>query len=196
MVRTWPKSQSSFSVIDRPAPPASVLANDRRAGYQGESTMIADVKQFTLFQGLTQREVDAVARLCERATCKKGDCLFSVGERALFLYLLRSGGVELRMTAKSYNADVEIPLDIKSEGETFGWSAIASPYKYTLSAYATDDCDLWQINQADIEKLCEENSHLGYVFMKNTVRTIGQRYQLAREMLIKELQHTEEQRKW
>lgn len=150
--------------------------------------MIEGLERFGIFQGLAREELDAITKLCKLAKVKKGEQIFQAGEHASSLFLVCAGKIELRFKVLYYNATAEIRLDSKAEGEVFGWSAVIPPYKYTLSAYAAEDSNLLQIDQADIQSSCEANAHLGYIFMRNTARVIGERFQIAQEMLVKEIQ--------
>ena len=150
--------------------------------------MIEGLERFGIFQGLAAHELDAITKLCKIAQVKKGDQIFQASEQATTLFLVCAGKVELRFKVSYYNAAVEILLETKVKGESFGWSAVTHPYRYTLSAYAVEDSELLQIKRADIERLCEVNNHLGYLFMKNTTRIIGQRFQLLQEAFVKEIQ--------
>ena len=62
------------------------------------------------------------------------------------------------------------------------------PHRYTLTARASQDSELFQISQTALHDLCEINTHFGYVVMKNLARIIGERYELARQKLIGEIQ--------
>lgn len=150
--------------------------------------MIEGLERFSIFQGLAAEELHAIRKLCQLAKVKKGEKIFQAGEPATALFLVSAGKIELRFKLSYYNARVEIPLETKVQGESFGWSAVTHPYKYTLSAYAAEDSELWQVKRADIESLCEANHHLGYLFMKNTTRIIGQRFHILQEALAKEIQ--------
>lgn len=150
--------------------------------------MIAGLERFGVFQGLAGDELLAVSKLCQAAKVKKGDKVFQAGDRATALFLVSAGKIELRFKLSYYNATVEIPLEIKVAGDSFGWSAVTHPYRYTLSAYAVEDSELLQIQRADIESLCEANHHLGYLFMRNTTRIIGERFHRLQEALAREIQ--------
>jgi CRP-like cAMP-binding protein len=152
--------------------------------------MISQLRSFSLFQDLTQDELEAVTELCKLTRVEKGERIFQAGAEARSLFLLSAGEVDLRFDVVCYNAPVEILLERKGPGEVLGWSAVTYPYQYTLSAYAREDSELLEIKQADIEGLCGANHHFGYIFMKNTALIIAQRFQLAQQALTKEIQES------
>lgn len=143
---------------------------------------------FAIFQGLGREELDAISSLCRATKVKRGERIFQAGEQASSLFLVCAGKIEIRFKVVCANAVVELLLETITSGEAFGWSAVTPPYKYTLSAYAAEDSDLLQVDQAEIHSLCEANLHLGYTFMKNVGRIIGERFQAGQQMLIKEIQ--------
>lgn len=151
--------------------------------------MIEGLERFAIFDGLASDELAAIAKVCKAVKAKRGERIFHAGERAGSLFLVRAGTIELRFNVVHSNAPVEILLESVEGGQVFGWSAATPPYKYTLSAYAAEDSDLLRVDQADLESLCEVNVHLGYTFMKNTARLVGERFHAAQQMLIKEIQH-------
>lgn len=152
--------------------------------------MIELLKEAKLFEGLLKEELEAIQKLCEACTSKKGSQVFKAGESADYLFVVVEGEIELRFEVVYSNAAVEIPLDKKRKGEAFGWSALIEPHKYTLSAVAAKDCELLRLRGRDIEKLCGESNHLGYVMMNNFAKLIGMRFSVLEKALIAEIQRS------
>lgn len=150
--------------------------------------MIELLKEAGLLKGLLPDELDKIQQLCEARNIKKGTHIFEVGASADFLFLVVEGEIELRFKVVYLNASIEIPLDRKRKGEAFGWSALVEPYEYTLSAVAAQDCQLLQLRGRDVERLCAENNHLGYVLMNNVVKLIGMRFSVLEKALVAEIQ--------
>ena len=152
--------------------------------------MIELLKEASLFHGLLAEELEQIQKLCEVRNIKEGTPLFEAGESADYLFLVLEGQIELRFKVVYFNAAIEIPLENKNSGEAFGWSALIEPYTYTLSAFAAKDCRLLQLRGRDIEKLCAENSHLGYVVMNNVAKLIGRRFSALEKALVAEIQQS------
>ncbi len=151
--------------------------------------MIADgIERFAVLEGLTPEESDTIVRRCGIITAKKGEKVFEEGKHASSLFLVRSGSIKLRFKVVYFNGVVEIPLESVGAGGVCGWSAMIPPHSYTLTACATEDSELLQIKQTDLQDVCEANAHLGYIVMKNIARIIGERYELARQILVGEIQ--------
>ena len=151
--------------------------------------MIVDgIEQFAILAGLTPEESESIVQHCRTITAQKGAKVFEEGQSASSLFLVRSGSIELRFTVMYLNGLVEIPLESMGAGSVCGWSAMIPPHRYTLTARASQDSELFQISQTALHDLCEINTHFGYVVMKNLARIIGERYELARQKLIGEIQ--------
>jgi CRP/FNR family transcriptional regulator, cyclic AMP receptor protein len=162
--------------------------------WEGSDMMVEGLQRFTILEGLTPEESDTILQRCQITTARKGEKVFDVGESAHSLFLVRFGRIELRYNVVYFNASVEIPLDIVKAGEVCGWSALIPPNRYTLTAYATEDSELLRIEQTDLQACCEANTRLGYMVMKNITRIVGERYEIARQMLAGEIQRNLEKR--
>jgi CRP-like cAMP-binding protein len=139
--------------------------------------MVSLLKEARIFEDCTTQELEDIATICERVSFTSGESLFEANSPAEHLFLIIKGLVELHFNVTHYNA-------------ALGWSsALTQPRVYALSAMAVKDSELLKIRVNDIEKLCMESNHLGYVVMKNISETISKRFQVLRHMLIDEIQH-------
>ena len=150
--------------------------------------MIDGLERFAILEGLTPEESDTIVQRCEVTTVKKGEKLFEAGKYAHSLFLVRSGSVELRFKVVCFDGLIEIPLERIGAGNVCGWSAMIPPHSYTLTAYATEDSEVLQLKRTDLQDICEANTRLGYIVMKNIARIIGERYELTARILIGEIQ--------
>ena len=143
---------------------------------------------------MSPESTDTILQRCQISTVKKGEKIIEAGDSAYSLFLVRSGRIELRFKVVYFNASVEVPLDIVGPGEVCGWSALFPPNSYTLTAYATEESELLQIKQTDLQACCDTNTRLGYIVMKNIARIISDRYEIARQMLAGEIQRNLEKK--
>jgi CRP/FNR family transcriptional regulator, cyclic AMP receptor protein len=161
---------------------------------------VDELTRFAIFEGLTPEESATILRCCKVTSVKKGEKVLEAGESASSLFLVRSGRIEVRFKVVCLNASLDVPLDIIRAGEVCGWSALIPPHRYTLSAYATEDSELLQIQRTDLQEYCEANTRVGYMVMKNIARTLGDRYENALQMLIggiqKDLKKKENKTLW
>ena len=137
------------------------------------------------FAALTPDELGKVAGICEIMNCKRGELIFAAQSPAHHMYVIVDGVVDLRFEVRHYEATKEITLDRKFSGEAFGWSALSRKSQfYTLSAVAVKDTQLLKFHEQDLQRLCESNSHLGYVFMKSIAEIISERFVAIQMILI------------
>ncbi len=146
--------------------------------------MIAEkLERFAIFEGLTPEETDMIAQRCQIITVRQGEKVFEAGKDAHSLFLVCSGLIELRFKLMYFNGLVELPFESIGAGKECGWSAMVPPYIYSLTACATEDSELFQIKQTDLQDLCETNARLGYVVMKNIAQIVVERYEITWKML-------------
>jgi CRP-like cAMP-binding protein len=156
--------------------------------------MVEGLERLTIFEGLTQDQLQTVGERCEITTVKRGETVFRAGEPAQHLLFVRSGKVELRFQVVYAGTAGEYPLDRVRVNGACGWSAMIPPHVYTLTAYAVEDSELVRIKQTDLQYCCDADPRMGYVVMGNIARTIGARYELARQSLVEEMQRGFKQR--
>ncbi|MFQ5640238.1 MAG: Crp/Fnr family transcriptional regulator [bacterium] len=150
--------------------------------------MINVLKGISIFEECSRQELEPIAGLCRKATFKLGQRIFEAGNPFEYLCLLSEGEIELRFEVNCLNTSREITLDRKFKGETFGWSALTPPQIPSLSAVAVQDSEVLKVSANDIKRLCQENSHLGYVLMKNVSTIISQRFTTLQRTLIDVIQ--------
>jgi CRP-like cAMP-binding protein len=156
--------------------------------------MIDLLEKARIFRGCSGQELTQIVNLSEKTTWREGDVIFEIESPAEHLYVISNGAVELRFRVTQYNAPREVTLDRKWRGDAFGWSALTEPRVYTVSALAIRDCELLRFKASDIERLCNEDDHLGFVIMRNVSEIIGERFASLQRMLIDVVQQSLTQR--
>ncbi len=150
--------------------------------------MLELLKECRIFEGLGDQELEKLAQISQLARFKKGETIFKVGDAAEHLFIVKEGEIELHFQVTYQNLSHEVCLERKSRGEPLGWSALTEPYRYTLSAHSATESELLQMGHKDLIQLCESDTHLGYLLMRNIARLIARRFMLTQEKLIREIQ--------
>ena len=145
------------------------------------------IASLDIFKGLSQKEIEEIARLCEEVVFHDGDRVLSEGKRAEYFFLLEQGSVDLRFELPYRETSKEMTVTTIKPGECFGWSAMVSPYKATLSCYSIGNSRAIRIRGDEILGLCERNNHIGFIFMQNLAEMIGNRLTKQRAQFIKEV---------
>ena len=150
--------------------------------------MINLLKESKIFSGCTGYELANIANVAQKISASAGDRIFATGNPADNMYIVLDGLVSLRFQVTYLDAIRDITLDRKSAGEAFGWSVFVEPSLYTVSAFATEKTELMKIRRQDLNRLCTENHHLGYILMKNISEIIAERYGTVQNMLVNAIQ--------
>lgn len=140
-----------------------------------------------IFKGLSQEELEEIARLCEEVIFNDGDKLLTEGERADHFFILDEGSVDLRFELPYRKTSKEMTVTTIEPGECFSWSALILPHKATLSCYSTGESRAIKIKGAELLSLCEKNNHIGFVIMQKIATMIGERLTKQQEIFIKEV---------
>ncbi|MFH1679358.1 MAG: cyclic nucleotide-binding domain-containing protein, partial [Candidatus Eisenbacteria bacterium] len=93
----------------------------------------ADLSMFPIFSALTPKELEKVAAVGEEVSFPDGDAIFREGDRSLYLYLVQSGRISLRMSLPNQKT---LAIGTLEPGEELGWSAVRGSKPYTATALA------------------------------------------------------------
>ena len=137
-----------------------------------DAEMLNEIK---FFEGLNTSELEQIAKLCLIVEFKKGNKIFSRGNKAENFYIIKEGKVKLCFQVNILLEEKEISADTKKVGDVFGWSALSEPYKLTLSANCDEDCKLIQMRGEEILSLCRKENHIGFVIMQNLAKVVSRR---------------------
>jgi CRP-like cAMP-binding protein len=148
-------------------------------------TMIGSIKKMEFFQGFSDDQLARIAILCRGESHKEGATVFREGDQARQLYLLSSGQMLLEMEVPSTTGRPGIPtaVEVVTPGECFGWSAVVEPRRYTLTARCRTPCLVQAIDGELLQRILVEDPVLGYTFMAQLARMMGQRLRQTRARL-------------
>jgi hypothetical protein len=80
-----------------------------------------DTQRPQIFSGLSRDEINSIAACARSLRKARGEFIYTPGDRADFVYILRSGRVKLSVLSESGK---EIAIDIIQPGEIFGEFAL------------------------------------------------------------------------
>ncbi|MFQ5462522.1 MAG: Crp/Fnr family transcriptional regulator [Phycisphaerae bacterium] len=134
---------------------------------------------------------DAVKALCARgrvASFDAGHLLFERRQDATELMILQDGIVELLFPVSVLGATREVAMESKRPGDVVAWSALVSPYHFTLSARCASHCTLTCLTREAIHLYFDTDPMTGYRFMNNLAGVIGRRLQAMQTTWMHDLQ--------
>jgi CRP/FNR family cyclic AMP-dependent transcriptional regulator len=141
---------------------------------------------FDLFKDLNEDELKAVADLAHEESFEEGEVIFQEGTEARRVYLLLEGRVALRFRLPLKPPSRETTIDTMSKGEAFGWSALVKPHRLTATAICSEPAKCLAFEREDLQRLFDENNHIGYVIMVQLSAVIASRLRDVRLQLIRE----------
>ena len=142
-----------------------------------------------LFKEIGTAQIQKIASISQEKTYQAGQTIFREGDQAKELYILQEGKVLLEMRIAPYPERSPSPsavIDVVTEGELFGWSALVPPHIFTLSANTADKCQVVTLDGTKIIEMMDADPAMGYEIVKRLSKIIAVRLKRSREMLISE----------
>jgi len=140
-------------------------------------TLIDTLKSSEFFGGLETGYMKKVGTLCRGGSYQKGEMIFKEENEAKEIYVLVDGRVALEMEVRPVPSRPGIPtaVEVVTQGETLGWSALVEPCVYTLSARCITNCRVLAIKGDMLRKVMADDVGLGYELMKRLTKIISSR---------------------
>jgi CRP/FNR family transcriptional regulator len=128
------------------------------------------IGQLWIFQDLRPQELLAITQGAQRKIYKKGQTVFSQGDKAEQMFLLKAGRVKLsKITAEGE----EITLDIRKSGDFLGETMLTEDIDYPLSAICLEDTLTCGFTKKGFEKIVLEHANIGLQVIKNLSKRIA-----------------------
>lgn len=144
--------------------------------------------EIDLLRGLTPEEADVVMSLGERVHAPTGTVIFKLGEPAEYLYLLLRGRVSLTLPMEIHGGEEDVLIEEKHSGETFGWSALVPPHRFTLRAATPVESELLALPRLGLQKHFGAHPNVGYAVTRNLAGVIGERLGIFQAMWLRQMQ--------
>jgi CRP-like cAMP-binding protein len=144
------------------------------------------LRRYPFFSKLSDPDLKAIAMISEEETYKQGDVIYTSGKPNPSVLLLETGCIESFLVIEDPNQPAshnEYYLDDIDPGEVFGISAMVAGKLHTTTARASRAGKLVRIDAVKLERLCEADTALGYVLMKEMADTLLYRLQQDRIQL-------------
>jgi len=133
----------------------------------------ACIGELWLFEGLGQDELVALATKAVRARHPAGGTVFSQGERAQSIFLIKSGRIRLSRTMQN---GAEVILDIRKPGDCLGeyiLNDLEDEYHYPVSAWCMEDVVTCGFTRPIFEELILAHPSIGLKVIRNMAGRIA-----------------------
>lgn len=123
------------------------------------------LKQIHLFRGLSDAQLDQIVEITQPETRTADEVIFEQEDAGDKMYIIQNGQVEIQV--KDHNGIISSVL-IMGEGQVFGEMALLDQGLRSASATAlTPATTLYTISGAEFKALCQADTALGYMMMRN-----------------------------
>ncbi len=130
------------------------------------------LKNVSLFEDLSNEELDRIASLAKTQEHKKNEKLFSEGETGNALYMISTGKIRI---AKTIPGIGEEALAILEPGAFFGEMALLDDTPRSADAIVHEACELLVIERAPFESLLFVDKELAYHVLSGITRVLASR---------------------
>lgn len=114
-------------------------------------------------QRLTKEDYNVLLTNSRKIAVKKGEAIFNEGDMANYLYFVHIGEIRL---FKRTGPSKELTIFSRGEDDAFGEIGIFSGAKYSNTAEAISDSELYCMEQQTLENILTDNGGLGLQFTR------------------------------
>lgn len=130
------------------------------------------LRQQPFLAGLTDWQLERVARHARRAVLPAGTQICRTGEWADRLWLIVTGEVALGESAPERSA---VTVETLGPGAVVGWSSMVPPYRSRFDATPRAHTLAVEFDGAALREMCERDPLLGYVLMRALLVVLADR---------------------
>lgn len=112
--------------------------------------IISVLEKVPLFEGLSRKDLDKIARLVRGRSIRPGELLFKEGDPGDKFYIVQGGAVEILKDKAGAEAD---RLAVKRAGDSFGEMALLTDAPRSATVRALEPTNLLVVSRADFEQL-------------------------------------------
>ena len=146
------------------------------------------LRQADLVEGMSSEQIRRLSLLGRARTLPGGEYLFLLGDSAQHVCIVASGQVDLCFPIRIGGVMTDITVESVGSGKTVGWSALVKPYRFTLSARATEPTNLVAFSRQDLLHLFDNDPGIGCVLLSRVSELVGNRLSSFQALWARELQ--------
>lgn len=146
------------------------------------------LRRVELFEGLNGDGIRRLASICRTRTLEAGAYLFVLGDRADYLYVVAKGQVDLCFPMAIGGTVKDLPVESVGVGNALGWSALVKPYRFTLSARATELTEVLGFPRHELLQVFEAAPGVGCRLVLKLAELVGFRLVTFQALWARELQ--------
>lgn len=138
-----------------------------------------------IFEDLTEDELESIATFCQEKVYEAGATIHEEGVAAEYLYIVQEGKValEMKLELQPYASPKQTTIEVVTQGEAFGWSALVKPHVRTLEAKCVERAKVIAIKGSDLLDLFESEPHISHRVMERITQMVAVRLRDTRQAL-------------
>ena len=150
-----------------------------------DEVSIKDLQGVDIFAGLSDHELEPIAKTCSQRTYQAGECCAVHGEIMDELRIVNGGkvAIEIRIEVTPYTQTLGIAT--LTRGNVLAWSTLVEPHVLTASARCIDKARVICIKASDLQHIFKERPSLERVVMKNLATVINSRLRDSYSQLVR-----------
>ncbi len=153
-----------------------------------DKQILRNLRGCELFSALSDSELKKIAASVLEKEYEAGATIFHEGNNADELLVLQEGKVAVQMILprKAEQMSRRVSVEIVGKNDVLGWSAIAEPYVYTLTAVCLQKIKALSVSGNKLRRLLRDDHEIGYKVLNGLVKVIASRLYDTRQVLISE----------
>lgn len=131
-----------------------------------------ELKKNIILEYLTDEMLDKLSIITIVINAKKGTVIYTEGDSAQNVYMLKSGKVLLE---QKISPTISVMVNSIDPGESFGWAFLLDKGSNALTATCNEDCEIYVINREVVLDLMDKDQSLGFMMMKQLSAVLKRR---------------------
>ena len=128
------------------------------------SISIELLKRVPLFAKLGKEELTQIALICTEETVAPNELVIEQNTTGTEMYIIAEGSMDVFISGLNNSRS----LVVLGKGQVIGEMALIDQGYRSASVRSTNgDVVLYRVESDDFYELCEQNSHIGYIVMRN-----------------------------
>ncbi len=129
-----------------------------------QADVIQTIRGLPWFLELTDKQVEALARISSHTRLDPGQILFNEGDQKENVYIVLEGQISVENLVPGFGP---VRITTAEALDVLGWTTMTPMVRQrTATTRAISACLLLEINGPSLKDLCEEDHDLGYIIMK------------------------------
>ena len=147
----------------------SLWSNIFRRGSREEQELHELLGRIPLFERLSRRELQAVAKILYRRRYKTGEYVFHQGDIGIGVYIIEHGSVAI-----VYEPTAQLLTELR-DGDFFGEVALLNETRRSAAARAESETTLLCMLEPDLEDLGARNPRIGFKVLRSLAQIAARR---------------------